>query len=164
MKAKSHHFTAHLDLIGINPFVFVPEPVLLELFKQAGKTKGPIPVAGVLNDKPFRQTLVKYKSHWRLYINTVMLKNSPKHVGEILHITLAFDPSNRSLTPHPKLLAALKLNPDALAVFEQLTASRRQEIIRYLAHLKTDESLERNVTRAIHFLNGNGRFVGRDKP
>jgi uncharacterized protein (UPF0147 family) len=37
-------------------------------------------------------------------------------------------------------------------------------IIRYISALKTDESVSRNVRRAIEFLTSDGRFVGRDKP
>ena len=33
-----------------------------------------------------------------------------------------------------------------------------------IANLKTEKSVERNVTRAINFLLGKERFVGRDKP
>ncbi|RYZ25413.1 MAG: DUF1905 domain-containing protein, partial [Chitinophagaceae bacterium] len=63
-------FTARLEIIGINPFVFVPEPIRVEIFRKAGKDKGYIPVCGTVNGKAFRQTLVKYRGDWRLYINT----------------------------------------------------------------------------------------------
>jgi hypothetical protein len=38
-----HTFSAVLDIIGVNPFVFVPETILQVIFKQANKTSGPIP-------------------------------------------------------------------------------------------------------------------------
>lgn len=41
---------------------------------------------------------------------------------------------------------------------------KKLEIVRYLARLKTEESLEKNIKRAINFLLGNERFVGRYKP
>ncbi|MCB0523292.1 MAG: YdeI/OmpD-associated family protein [Saprospiraceae bacterium] len=74
-----HHFTASLEIIGVNPFVFVPPEILQE-------------------------------------------------------------------------------------IFDALPASRRKEIVRYIANLKTEESVERNVSRAIGFLLGKERFIGRDKP
>jgi hypothetical protein len=80
-------FKAVIELIGINPFVFIPERVLEKIFKEGGRNKGLIPVCGTINGAPFKQTLVKYCGHWRLYINTSMLKNSPKRIGE--HITIA---------------------------------------------------------------------------
>jgi len=156
-------FEAVIDIIGINPFVFVPERILKQIFKEAEKDKGPVPVHGTINGKAFKQTLMKYRGDWRLYINMVMLKNSPKRIGEQVTITLAFDPVNRNIEPHPKLLKALRDNPRARKVFEGLPASRQKEIVRYISFLKTDESIEKNINKAIDFLLGKGKFVGRDK-
>src|SRR5690606_2882208 len=100
------YFKAKLEIIGINPFVFLPEMVLQELFKHARKTTSPIPVHGTINGTSYQQNLMKFKGEWRLYINTMMLKKSPKRIGEIIEVTIAFDPSDRSLTPHPKLMSA----------------------------------------------------------
>jgi uncharacterized protein YdeI (YjbR/CyaY-like superfamily) len=58
-------------------------------------------------------------------------------------------------------LRALKENKNAQAVFYRLPASRRNEIVRYLANLKTTASLQKNIQRAIGFLTGVERFVGR---
>jgi len=157
-------FSASIEIIGINPFVFVPDSILEDLFKEAGKNKGTIPIRGVINDKPYRQTLVKYSGAWRLYINTTMLKNSPKRIGEIIELTIEYDSSDRSISAHPKLTEALKGNKEALQVFENLRPSLQFEIVRYIAHLKTEESIDKNVSRAINFLLGKERFVGRDKP
>jgi hypothetical protein len=97
------------------------------------RERGPIPIRGTLHGTPYQQTLVKYAGAWRLYINMVMLKNSPQRIGEVVEITIEHDP-------------------------EPL------EINRYLARLKTEESRERNIERAIQYLLGKGRFVGRDTP
>ena len=159
-----HKFKAKIDIIGINPFVFVPEDVLTNLLKQAGKDKGKIPVRGTINNSPYKQTLVKYSGDWGLYTNTTMLKNSPKRIGETLNLSIEFDPSDRTIPPHPKLVAALDENPIAKSVFDKLAPSMQNEIVRYIANLKTEESIDRNIGRAVCFLLGNGRFVGRDRP
>lgn len=159
-----HTFKATIQLIGINPYVSVPEKILNAVFKQANKDKGPIPVFGIVNDKPYIQTLVKYEGEWRLYINTTMLKDSPKQVGKVINVTISFDPSNRIITPPEKFWKALKANSAAKAVYDNLIPSRRLEIIRYLSRLKTEEALDRNVTKAINFLLGKEKFIGRDKP
>ncbi len=164
MTLASFKFKATIEIIGINPFVFVPEKILAAVFKQAGKDKGHIPITGTINDKPYKQTLVRFKDEWRLYINTTMLKDSPKRIGEIVELTVIFDPVDRTLTAHPRLKRALKENTPAKAVFDALPKSRQQEIIRYISHLKTEESIDRNIDKAIDFLCGKGRFVGRDKP
>jgi hypothetical protein len=155
-------FKAIIDLIGINPFVYVPEPVLEDLFRKSGKDKGPIPVKGAINGKPFQQTLVKFRGDWRLYINMKMLPGSPNRIGEEIEVTLEFDPADRTIQPHPKLVWALKENSEANEVFQSLQPSLQNEIVRYIANLKTEESVDRNVVKAIAFLLGKERFVGRD--
>lgn len=157
-------FNATLEIIVGNPFVYLPTDVLENLFCQANKRKGHIPVKGMINGKSFQQTLVKYSGDWRLYINMVMLKNSPKRIGEEIQVEIEFDPSDRSIETHPKWNKALNDNKDANGVFEKLSASKQKEIVRYISNLKTEKSVERNVERAINFLLGKERFVGREKP
>jgi hypothetical protein len=159
-----HTFQAELKIIGINPYVEVPETVLAAIFKQAGKEKGKIPIRGTVNNVPYTQTLVKFKGEWRLYINTKMLKDSPKKIGATIAVIVQFDPSNRAITPHPKLVKSLEKNKKAKAVFDKLRPSLQHEIVRYIANLKTEASIDKNITRAIDFLLGKDRFVGRDHP
>lgn len=83
-------FKAEIEIIGINPFVPVPPKVLASIFNQSGKDKGPIRIRGTINANPYRQTLVKFRGEWRLYINTTMLKNSPKRIGETIELAILF--------------------------------------------------------------------------
>ncbi|ADB38147.1 YdeI/OmpD-associated family protein [Spirosoma linguale] len=159
-----YNFTANLNIIGVNPFVFVPQEILQPILNHASNQKGKIPVRGTINQLPYQQTLVKYSGDWRLYINTRMLKNSPKRIGETLEITIEVDPTDRRLELHPQLREALQANPPAKAIFESLRPSLQHEIVRYITKLKSQESIDRNVGRAINFLLGNGRFIGRAKP
>jgi hypothetical protein len=155
-------FSAKIDIIGINPFVFVPPRILENIFEQARKTKGHIPVKGTINTEPYKQTLVKYSGEWRLYINTTMLKNSPKRVGERIALTIAYDDALREIRPPGKFIVALNKDSEAKKVFASLSPGLKKEIARYLSALKTEESLNRNIDKAINFLKGNGRFVGRE--
>jgi uncharacterized protein YdeI (YjbR/CyaY-like superfamily) len=157
-------FKAEIQIIGINPYVLLPEEVLTDIFMQAGKNKGNIPIEGTINEKTYKQTLVKFKGLWRLYINTTMLKNSPKRIGEIVEISIQFDPVKRVIQPHPKFVKALKDNKEAEIIFDSLRPSLKLEIVRYISSLKTEKSVDRNVPKAIDFLLGKGRFVGRAKP
>lgn len=157
-----HSFSAKIAIIGINPYVSVPEEVLAAIFAKAGKNKGPVPVHGTIDDVLYTQTLVRYANEWRLYINTKMLKHSPKRIGELIKITIDFDPTNRTLAIHPKLQEALGRHTHARQVFDSLAPSLRHEINRYITNLKTDAKVDQNVQRAIDFLEGRGRFVGRD--
>ncbi|TGE27622.1 DUF1905 domain-containing protein [Hymenobacter metallicola] len=157
-------FSARIELIGVNPYVLVPEPLRQALFAAAGKAKGPIPVQLTIDGHAFPQTLVKYAGQWRLYLNGPMRQAAGKQVGDTATFTLRHDPESRELPVHPRLSQALAENAAAAAVFNSLPASRRLEIVRYISFLKSEESVERNVQRAIRFLLGQERFIGRDNP
>lgn len=155
-------FSAKIFKIGINPYVLLPQPVLQSLFKQAEKDKGAIPLRGTLNGKVFTQTLVKYSSKWRLYLNTPMRNAAGIDVGDIANVKIEFDPEPRIILMHPKLLQGLAKNKKAKAAFEKLTPSRQKEIMRYIGFLKTEESLTTNIKKVIKHLSGKGSFIGRD--
>ena len=86
-----------MEIIVGNPFVLIPLNILNNVFQQANKNKGAIPVRGTINKNNFQQTLVKYSGDWRLYINMKMLKNSPRRIGEIIAVEI--DPSDRTIEP-----------------------------------------------------------------
>jgi len=156
-----NQFTAKLEITGINPFVFLPDEVLNEIFETSGKNKSPIPVKGTVNDKEFRQNLMKYLGEWRLYINLTMLKDSPKRIGEMLEIFVEFDNSDRTISIHPDLEKSIRENPIALQNFENLIPSRRLELIRYINNLKTEASIQRNIEKTIRYLTGETDFFGK---
>ena len=153
-----------IDIIGVNPFVFLPTSVLTNIQKQANKTKGPIRVKGTIDGYGFTQTLVKYSGDWRLYINGPMLKVASKKVGDKITVSIEFDPSEKTVLMNPKFENALSQNVEAKKVFDSLSPSRQKEIVRYIANLKSEATIEKNVVRAIQFLLGKERFIGRDSP
>jgi hypothetical protein len=157
-------FSAEICIIGVNPYVLVPQKVLDDIFAKAGKNKGAIPVKGSINGHNFIQTLVKYSGKWRLYINTSMRKSAGIDVGDMAEILIEYDNQPRLFSMHEKLKKALDENQKAKEVFYRLNSSRQKEIIRYINFLKSEEAVDKNVKRAIDHLLGNDRFVGRDKP
>ncbi|KIC61546.1 YdeI/OmpD-associated family protein [Chryseobacterium taiwanense] len=154
-------FTARLEIIGINPFVFIPEEILKEIFEVSGRNKSPIPVKGTVNGKEYTQNLMKYLGEWRLYINMIMLKDSPKRIGENIEVCIEYDASDRVLSIHPQLDQAIKENPLAQKNFEELIPSRRSELIKYINNLKTEESIQRNIEKIIRHLQGETDFFGK---
>jgi hypothetical protein len=157
-------FRAKIEIIGVNPFVFLPDWVLQELFMQAGKSKGKIPVKMKIDGHEFVQTLIKWSGSWRLYLNTPMRKAAKKEVGDVADFEIVYDPIERVFPMHPKFEKALQENEEAKRVFYSLRPSLQLEINRYFSFLKNEASVDRNVIKAIQFLLGNGRFVARDKP
>ncbi len=145
-------FKAEIYKIGINPVVDPPGDVLDVIFEQAGKSKGPIPVRGKLGDTAFIQTLVKYQGAWRLYVNGPMLRDSGLEVGDTASVDLEFDPERREVPVPPALEAALRKNAKAKAAFDKLPPSRRKEIFRYIASLRSATAIERNVARVLEQL------------
>lgn len=163
-KINTHTFSATIDIIGINPFVLVPEEVLAKIFKQAGKDRGAIAIKGTVNKKPFTQSLVKFRGAWRFYINTAILKDSPKRIGEVIAVSIAYNPLPAAIVAPAAFTEALAKDKKAKAVFDTLPVYLQKEINRYLLNLKTAQSLEKNIARALNFLKGKERFVGRELP
>lgn len=157
-------FSATIEIIGVNPYVSLPEAILEEIFAQAQKRNSPIPVKGLLNERTFVQTLVKYAGEWRLYLNTPMRKDTNTVVGDRVKVSLCFDPEERIEKILPLLKKALQQDKSANKVFQAMIPSRQKEIIRYINHLKSAESIERNIAKTLLFLHGKQRHIGRDKP
>jgi len=157
-------FRAKVHIIGVNPYVLLPAAILRKIFSAAGKKKGPVPVKGTLDGHRYVQTLVRYSGKWRLYLNTPMRDAAGIGVGDAATFTIQFDPKPREVAMHPKLKTALNKNKKAREVFDKLPASRQKEIIKYISFLKSEESVARNVERAIRFLQKKERFIGRDEP
>ena len=147
-------FAAIIHKIGINPYVSVPEEVLSALFKQAKKSKGPIPVRGTIHGKPFLQTLVKYQGAWRLYINGEMRRAAGVDVGDRATLKVEYDPIPRIEAIPLKFREALSNHKAAKSAFERLPASRQKEMLRYLNSMKTETSLQRNIEKIIRHLAG----------
>jgi hypothetical protein len=157
-------YKSKIFIIGVNPYVLVPAPILKAIFKEAGKDKGTIPVRGTLDGHPYIQTLVRYSGKWRLYLNMPMRKAANKDVGDTIEVHIEYDPVERTFPLHPKFKKALAANKIARKTFEGLSPSRQKEIVRYINNLKNEDSRDKNIIRAIGFLSGKERFVGRDKP
>jgi len=156
-------FSAKIQIIGVNPYVLLPSEVLKYIFQKAGKDKGSIPVKLKIGDENFIQNLVKYSGKWRLYLNTPMRKAAHKDVGDMIDVRIDFDPKPRTISMHPKLKKAFKENKKAKKAFEKLIPSRQKEILKYINFLRSEESVDKNIQRAITHLTSNRPFIGREK-
>lgn len=93
-----------------------------------------------------------------------MRKIACKDVGEFIDINIEYDEEKRTTPMHKKFELALNKHKNAKDCFINLPPSKQKEILRYLNNLKTEESLEKNIKRAINFLEGKESFIGRSKP
>jgi len=156
-------FTAKIQIIGVNPYVLLPVSVLKHLCEKAGKDKGAIAVKGKLNGKSFTQNLVRYSGKWRWYLNGPLKKAAGMVLGVMAKVKIDFDPKPREVPMHPKLKKGLQQNSKAKAAFDQLSPSRQKEIMKYINFLKSEESVDKNVARAIAHLVSSKPFIGQEK-
>lgn len=149
-----HTFSAKVGRIDINPYVQVPDDILVKLQQAAKKEKGPVPVKGTLQGKPFLANVVRYRGMWRLYLNTEMRRAANVDVGDQVTVGLQFDSSPRTVPVPREFEFALSKSKSAKQAFEKLTPFRQKEILRYLNSLKQPETLERNIEKIIRHLQG----------
>ena len=147
-------FKAKIAIIGVNPYVTPPQAALEALFKAAKRSTSPIPIRGRIERTAFTQNLVRYQGAWRLYLNTPMCRGAAKDVGDNASFQIELDPKPPVTPMPPALKAALASDANAKAAFEALTPSRRKEIQRYLNHLKSAVTLEKNLGHVMDYLRG----------
>ena len=160
---KMKSFKANINSIGVNPYVLLPSLALKYIFQKAGREKGAIPVKLKIGGKNFIQNLVKYSGKWRLYLNTPMRKVAAKNVGDIIDIQIDVNAKPGTTPMHPQLKKAFSENKEAKAAFDKLRPSRQKEILKYINFLRSAESVDKNIQRAIAKLTGGKPFIGREK-
>jgi len=155
-----------MKIHGVNPYVLVSAKRASEL--KSGWRK-PMPVLVRINGKPEEASPINMMPTgdgcFRLYLNGKVRKASGTGVGDRVEVEVRFDAKYRSGPAHPMPVwfrAALRKNPAARKNWEALIPSRRKEILRYFAALKSEEARERNLARALGALSGKPeRFMAR---
>ena len=159
-------FTARIEIVGINPFVLVSA-------RRASKLKPswrkPMPVMVRVNGKPERPWHINMMpvggGSFRLYLHATVRKASATGVGDRVRIEVRFNSAYKNGPQHPIpgwFRSALKLNPAAARNWKALIPSRKKEVLRYFAGLKSPEARERNLARALWALSGEStRFMAR---
>lgn len=103
---------------------------------------------------------------FRLYLNGQVRAATETKVGDVVEVWAEFDATYREGPAHPvppALERGLLRRPTARRNWERLTRSRRKELLRYLAALKSDAARARNIGRALRVLGGeSARFLGRE--
>jgi hypothetical protein len=162
----TQRFTATMEIIGINPYVRVTAARAKAL--KPGWRK-PMPVRVRINGKPEKawpiNMMPKGDGSFLLYLHASVRKASATGVGDRVSVEVAFD-ADYAAGPAPMpawFRAALRGNPVAGKAFRALPPSRKKELVRYLALLKSPEARECNLVKALQVLSGEpGRFMARD--
>lgn len=168
MTDSSLCFAAVVKIRGINPYVDVSA-------RRAGRIRRnwrkPMPVLVRINgkpaQKPWRINMMPVgNGSFYLYLHNSVREASGTRVGDRVTVELNFDHAYRNGPLHamPRWFgAALRDDPRAKLNWSKLTPSRKKEVLRYFAGLKSDEARQRNLARAMVVLSGiPGRFMARD--
>ena len=159
-------FRSRIEINKINPYVLVRADQAARL---KSNWRRPMPVRVKVNgtpDTPWRTNLMPVgDGHFFLYLHGQVRKASDTSVGDSVSITLEFDDEYKGGPAHPMppwFGDELDRNPNAKKGWANLTPSRRKEILRYFAGLKSAAAQERNVRKALHVLaGGKARFMAR---
>jgi hypothetical protein len=159
-------FRAAIEMNGINPFVLVSAVRAARIRKGWRK---PMPVFVRVNgkpEKPWRINLMPVgDGSFYLYLHGNVRKVSDTKAGDSITVELGFDGDYKNGPMHRMpswFRIALAKNSRARKTWEALIPSRKKELLRYFAGLKSAEAQTRNLHRAIHVLaGGKARFMGR---
>jgi hypothetical protein len=159
-------FTSVIEIRDGNPYVPVSAARARRIKPDWRK---PMPVRVRINGKPSTSWRINMMpvggGGFYLYLHGIVRKASRTEVGHRVEVELAFDERYRNGPMHampPEFKGALQKNRSALENWEALVPSRKKEVLRYFAALKSPEARARNLERALHVLSGKkGRFLGR---
>ncbi len=163
---KVLRFSQVMKIRGVNPYLAVGAEHARAL--RAGWRK-PLPVLvriGGKPDEPWRTNLMPAgDGSFYLYLHGEMREASASRVGDRVQAEVELDDQYRNGPLHPMpswFRSALRGQSRAAASWRALIPSRKKEILRYFAGLKSSEAKQRNLERAMHVLEGKpGRFMGR---
>lgn len=156
-KLMSDKFEATIYKVGINLCVDVPKAIT-DIMKPH---KGYIKVKGNINGFKFSKNLVPVKdSPYRLFVNIPMLKGGNTGLGETAEFEITQDFSNEKKNyPVPDLLRNELKEKRLEREFNNLTDSRKNEILKYLNYLKTEKTLKKQIEKLIGKLERNEKNI-----
>ena len=138
-------FAGNIYKVGLIRYVDVPR----ELSKRFGS--GPhVPVSGTVEGVPVRTTLVaRGKGAFRMAIHGDIRKKLRVDCGAVVEVAIQLDEESREPVLPPTLVLALRNAPKAQRRFRGVTTALRRQIVRYLTAVKSQEALERRVSRFV---------------
>ena len=159
-------FREQIRIRGVNPYILVRAEIARRLKADWRK---PLPVCVRVNGHPQKPSRVNMMpvgdGSFYLYLRGTLRKASGAAVGDVVIVDLSFDRTYRGGPGHPVprwFRNALERNATARQSWEALIPSRKKEILRYFAGLKSTEAKLRNLKRALEVLSGKeARFMGR---
>ena len=159
-------FSAVMEIREGNPYILV-NALRATALKKAWRK--PMPVIIQINGKPDKPWHINMMpigdGSFYLYLHGDVRSASETKVGDRVKVKVSFDETYKNGPQHPMpnwFHVGLLENPKAHEAWSALPPSRKKEILRYFAALKSDEARERNLEKAIQVLSGKeDRFMAR---
>jgi hypothetical protein len=134
-------FSASIKIRSVNPYILVSAARARSI--KPGWRK-PLPVLVRINGKPVKSWRINMMpagdGSFYLYLHGDVRKASGTKVGDRVQVQVSFDAKYRNgpLHPMPRWFAeALRTHPAAMQNWQALIPSRRKEVLRYFAGLKS---------------------------
>ena len=145
MKNGIQVFAASIYKVGLIRYVDVPR----EVSRKIGSAPH-VPVTGTVEGVPVRTTLVsRGNGSYRMAIHGDIRKKLRVDTGAVVEIAIQLDEESREPELPPALVLALRNAPKAQRRFRAITTALRRQIVRYLTAVKSQEALERRVSRFV---------------
>jgi hypothetical protein len=152
-------FKGTIRITGVNPYLHV-SAARASTLRRGWRRAMPVLVRinGAPHLQPWRTNMMPLgDGAFRLYLQTAVRRASGTKVGDRVRAEVRFDAKYRGGPQHPMpawFRRPLRANRKAWATWQALIPSRKKEILRYLAQLKSPDAQKRNVVRALKALAG----------
>jgi hypothetical protein len=159
-------FLATIYKVWIMRHVDVPEHVAVALIADMRRVSGTgakarstaaapkhIPVIATVNRMSVKTTLVPAGAgRYRLTLNTALRKAGRVDTGEVIGVTLTYDPNSREIDEPFEYLAAIKRNSLARKEFDRTPPGHRRQLLAYYQKAKSDKARAHAIERIIDHL------------
>src|SRR5258705_5066018 len=122
-----------------------------EIIETLGAGKKP-PVKVTINGFTYRNTVAVMGGDYMVGVSAENRAGAKVNGGDKIEVTIELDTEPRELELPAEFKKALDKNAKAKKVFESLSYSRKKIHVLPIASAKTDETRQRNITKAITIL------------
>ena len=111
-----------------------------------------IPLAGTLNDAPFRTTSFRMGDFTGIAFRKQVLMDAGVAPGDEVDVEILRDTAPRTVVPPTELEAALAADALAEAAYDAMSYPRRREYAEWVGAAKKDGTREKRVARVLEML------------
>jgi hypothetical protein len=146
--AQKYSFRAVIENAGGGgAFVRIP----LDVEKTFGRKR--VPVKATIDGQPYRGLLVRMGGTYHILgVLKEIRQTIGKDFGDEVEVILEEDNEPRLVSVPPDLEQALKQNPQAEAIFRQLSYTHRKEYVSWIEDSKRETTRQNRISKAIEML------------